>query len=209
MVKNTNPAGKSLHHRKMDRAPVLPGVLHHDIHKDRHQQLQHAVARLDRLAIHRTPKGGAAMDQLIPKNVQPIEDDLEEFGNAPIVQVMHGRLIGTCKRRLPYGRKPPLMIPEVFEEVFVLYEHAQRTRKLLPEDGIDAVMFVVRNEFSDEDPEAFPLGRGRNTVGIGGIKGVESDPVRYKYQIRMFRLLRSADQPTDGPIQPDIGGLWC
>lgn len=109
----------------MDLTPVLAGILHHNIDKDRYQQLQHAVARLHRLAIHRTPKGGAAMDQLIPKNVQPVKDDLEEFGDAPIVEVMHGGLIGTLKRLLPTGGKSALMIPEGFEEVFVLYEDAQ------------------------------------------------------------------------------------
>ncbi len=173
----------------MDRTPVLAGVLHHDIDKGRDQQFQNAVARLDRLAVDGAPKGGAAMDQLIPKNVQSVEDDLEEISNAPFVEVMHGGLIGTLKRLLPSGRKSALMIPEIFEEVFVVYEHAQWARKLLPEDGIDAVILIVRNEFPDENSKAFPLGGRRNAVCIGSIKGIESDPVRDKYQIRMFRLL--------------------
>ena len=115
----------SLHDRKMDLTPVLAGILHHNIDKDRYQQLKHAVARLDRLAVDGTPKGGSPMDQLVPKDIKPVKDDLEEFGDAPIVEVMHGGLIGTLKRLLPTGGKSALMIPEGFEEVFVLYEDAQ------------------------------------------------------------------------------------
>ena len=49
-------------------------------------------------------------------------------------------------------------------------------------------MFVVRNEFSDEDPEAFALGRGRHGVDVCSVQGVEGDPVRDERQVRLLRL---------------------
>ena len=123
-------------------------------------------------------KGRSAMEDLVPKRVEPLKDDSQYPVN------ILSRQFSTHARCLPFESHLPIgtfrrtlhPLPKRGEHVLILEKNSNGAGKRIPDDSFDVVSSVSFQHSSEKIAELPPLGQALRVQCIRAIGRIEGDP---------------------------------
>ena len=110
-------------------APVLFGIVHHQINEDGHEKGEDRGAVADLSAVDATVPGRATMDELIAQYVKPIENEAEYALGISALDCLRESTRGGLEAFLPIveSSDPVVVLPERIEDVAVVHQQPHRS----------------------------------------------------------------------------------
>src|SRR5690554_4905782 len=194
-------------HRIARIAPVAVGIVQQDGDDGRHHLAHDVVGVAQLLAVDRAAPGGAAVDQLVAKGVETLEDDAQHRAGVVVGQRRMGSLARRGKACFPVlaAGQTVLVVPVGLEDVAVVEQHADRPGVAAPNQLVEVVVAIQLTQALQELSQQPTLGHAHlaQVVGVGGIEG---DPQEDEAAILVIALLRAL-QPAQGPVDAKSDAL--
>ena len=167
------------HDRIEGTAPVFARVVHHDIDEYGHENGQDCGAIAHLIPVDPAVPGRAAVDELVAKDVEPVEHEAQDLDGIPRPQ---GSRESTLRVPEPF---PPVFVPadtvvvlpERVEHIAVVQKHADGSREVVPYGVVHPLTGIQSHYLSEVAGERGPL-PGRRVVELLLIRigRVEADP---------------------------------
>ena len=156
-----------VHDRVEGTPPVLVRVVHHDIDEDGHGEGEDRRAVAHLVPVDMAVPVRAAVDELVTKDVEPVEDEAKDADGVPLLE---GPPEATPRRPKPIlpvlnPRHPVVVLPEGGEHVLVLEEHPDGPGEVVPDRVEDPLAGIEGHDLLEEFLEGVPL-RGRRVLNL-------------------------------------------
>ena len=136
------------------------------------------------------------MDELVAKDVEPVEDEAQDEDGVPHLQGSPEAALRGPEPFFPVFEpgQSIVVLPERVEYIPVVQEHADGSREVVPDRVVDPLTGIEGHDPSKEIVEGVPLGwrRGLELLFVR-IGGVEPDPEEDEEGVVVARVFGSSD----------------
>lgn len=124
---------------------------------------------------------------MIPDNVQPVETDKQHLLRVHPAERFRGRLLVVLEALQPlvFGNLQVLVVPERLEHVPVVDEQANGTREVVPDQLVDELFLVQRDQLPEKHQEQPALRERRPVRNLVRVRGIEGNPQEDELAVRV------------------------
>ena len=188
-----------MHDRIEGTAPVFARVVHHDIDEHGHEKGQNRGAIAYLVPVDPAVPGRAPVDELVAKDVEPVEHEAEYLDGIPRPQGSRESTLRGPESFLPVfvPVDSVVVLPERIEHKAVVQKHADGSREVVPYGVVHPLTGIESHHLSEVARERGPL-RGRRVMELLLIRigRVEADPQEDEPSVVLGCLFGPSDSPN-------------